>query len=131
MEEVIAKVALIPDPYTIVINKGSEAGLRAGDQIEIFDKQCEISDPDTDEVIGVYAFAIETAEIVRVYSKFSVCQRLKVTKTNLLISPLHQFTDTKESRETLHVRPDQVIDQFFIPGTIKVGIGNSVRVVNR
>jgi len=66
------KVAKIVDEYTVVINKGSDAGVKAGQRFLIFAFGEDIIDPDTGESLG-------KLEIVKGTGRVTHCQSAMAT----------------------------------------------------
>ena len=57
------KVAEVLDPFTVVVNKGSEHGLRVGQRVLIYAIGHEVRDPDTGESLGALELIKGTGKI--------------------------------------------------------------------
>jgi len=64
-------VAKIIDEYTIVINKGSDSGIKNGQRILIFTIGDEINDPNTGESLGKLEIIKGTGRVTHCQSKLS------------------------------------------------------------
>lgn len=49
----IGKVVKILNPYEVVINLGAEDGVTKDDEFVVFEQGEEVTDPDTDESLGI------------------------------------------------------------------------------
>ncbi|MGN2369276.1 FlgT C-terminal domain-containing protein [Clostridium cagae] len=72
----IYKVIKIISDSEILINAGSEHKIKTGDNFDIFTTGEEIFDPDTNESLGTLDTVKATVEVVIVYPKMCLCQKI-------------------------------------------------------
>lgn len=74
--EIVAKVTGIIDSKTLLINKGFlNSELKKGETLKIFEPGPEITDVETNEVLGRYDFVKDRVEIVEMFEKYSICKK--------------------------------------------------------
>ena len=73
------RVVKIIDEYTVVINIGSDDGVKAGDKFEIYDPGVEVIDPYSNRSLGRLEFVKATISVTQVYPKMAACKNVKTT----------------------------------------------------
>ena len=86
------KIIKIIDDKTIVINGGSENGIKNGDKFEILDTGEQITDPFTNENLGTLDTIKEIVTADNVLPKMTIC-RAKEKSRNGIFSLHSDFTD--------------------------------------
>lgn len=67
-------VAKIIDEYKIIINAGTDDSIERDDQFIIFGKEAQdLTDPVTDESLGMIGDKKATVRVLNLYPKFSIC----------------------------------------------------------
>ena len=66
------KVAAVLNERDLVINKGSDAGVKDGMKFKVIVPEVTVADPDTGEVLGTIAKEKIRVKVVEVHPKFSV-----------------------------------------------------------
>jgi hypothetical protein len=74
MNEIEGKVAKIVDPYTIVINKGSEDGVEEDMRFVIYEQGDEIIDPETRGSLGKFEYVKAKVKVTYIHEKYSVAE---------------------------------------------------------
>lgn len=73
-EREVFQIIKIIDAYHLVINGGSSHGLSEGDEVEVFVKGDQLTDPfNDDKLLGTLDYVKSVLTIESVYPKFSVC----------------------------------------------------------
>jgi hypothetical protein len=101
-ERIRGKVAQLIDESTLVINRGSEHGVKPGMRFAVLNaKGAEITDPDTGEVLGSVDIEKVVVKVVRVEPKLSVARTFRTFTTKGLLIP--SLVASKTYTETLRV----------------------------
>ncbi len=97
------KVIEILDEYSLIINYGETHGAEKGQEIRVIAIGPEISDPNTDEILGTLDKIKSILSITTVYKNFSICQKIENVVRNSLLDPLSQFQVTTQKKRPLNV----------------------------
>ena len=126
------KIAKIVDERTVIINRGTEAGVREGMKFAILAGGDAVADPDTGEALGTWEVVKDYVKTTHVQEKISVCtvaqavadSEQKTSKT--LSSAMVDVSFDKSSGGKLNVR---AADMSGKPKVGPVTVGDSVRSV--
>ena len=122
----IARVILIPDKYTVIIDKGSKNGnIRHNASLQIYEPGPEIKDLAGNK-LGIYDFIKAEITVTESFENFSVCKRVEKDEAQSLtktLSPL--FSSTKTYFETLNVEEKEISP--LNPKEPKIKIGDFVK----
>lgn len=124
------KIAKIISTKQIVVNAGSNDGLKVGDKLEIIDKFGDepIVDPDTGESLGTLDLIKGTVIVSKVYPHMAIADSPKVSpllqamRPGLLSSPLYGSS----YQEDLNVDPSQITGGLPEAGDQQIRIGDIV-----
>lgn len=119
------KVVKIIDDETIVINAGTEDGIKFGNEFEIYEAGEEIFDPDTKESLGTLDTIKETVKAVNVLQKMCICRHSNILVYDLSESLNNKFMRTKI--KTLNVDATQI--SGGLSSDKKIRIGDKVRLI--
>lgn len=118
------RVAKILTARELVINVGSESGVKAGQKFVVLGAcPIEIRDPDTNEKLGMIDREKTRVQATEVFQKCSICRTYRVTSSpNLAISALAGISGmTRETVERLPVDTSDLAPEFREgPGFVKV-----------
>ena len=123
-------IAKIISTKQIVVNAGSNDGLKVGDKLEIIDKFGDepIVDPDTGESLGTLDLIKGTVIVSKVYPHMAIADSPKVSpllqamRPGLLSSPLYGSS----YQEDLNVDPSQITGGLPEAGDQQIRIGDIV-----
>lgn len=118
------KIAALIDRYTVVINVGSEDGVKTGMDFVIFEKGAEIQDPETKKVLGNLEIVKGYVTATNVQKKFTTAESSKTVTTSSLIYPVFPFEKTE--RVPL---PISSTTHSLKPSKKEITIGDSVREI--
>lgn len=103
-----AKVAKVIDNYKLVINKGSEDGIREGQRMIVYNIDDEdIKDPDTGESLGYLELVRGTGKIIFIQEKISILESDMIYKSTpnsskslqqLISSPVGDFLNDGQKK---------------------------------
>ena len=111
------KIVKIIDSETLVINAGSENGIRRGDKFEVYEIGQEVLDPDTKRSLGTLDTIKETVEAITVLPKMSICKhRYAYNPISNLSIGITRITD-----KTLNVETTEISGGLSEDTTIRVG----------
>ena len=103
-EETIYKIVKIISPYQVVINGGSEAGLRKGQRFLVYDVGEMIKDPDTGEELERIEIIRGTGRVVHLQAKIATIESdmkeeepITIKRRSSLGSMRNIFGDTEET----------------------------------
>lgn len=116
------KVIEIVDSYHIIINYGTLDNAKKGDCLRIYEPGEPVTDLETGESLGVLDLIKETVEVVTVYERFSICQKITRTKMPMMGS-LSQWVHTSESTHELNINEGQVSNRT-ITGNPIISVGD-------
>lgn len=117
----IGRVVMIPDEYTIVIEKLSN-DIQVGDDIVIYEEATDVITPEGKN-LGTFTYAKAQLKVVEVNPGFCVCKDIKVrrgTRIGLSISPLLDEITTKETNK-LHVAEEDNLGLSLKYPKIRIG----------
>ncbi|MHC8517042.1 hypothetical protein [Sporosarcina sp. ITBMC105] len=134
-EKEVFRVIKVVDAYHLVINGGSSHGLSEGDEVEVFVKGPQLTDPfNNDEPLGTLDYIKEILTIENVYPKFSICVneiREKVERpSSVMLASFGAFaprTEYKYSHARLNVKEEDITGGFPEHDK-KILIGDTVRL---
>lgn len=120
------KIAKIISTKQVVVNAGSNVGLKVGDKLEIIDKFGDdpIIDPDTGENLGTLDLVKGTVIVSKVYPHMVIADSPKTSTMANLMQPnyLPGFTIQKD----LNVDPSQITGGFPETSDQQIHIGDIV-----
>lgn len=124
------KIAKIISTKQVVVNAGSNAGLKVGDKLEIIDKFGDdpIVDPDTGENLGTLDLVKGNVIVSKVYPHMAIADSrkvssfLKAVSPELFASPLYGSS----YQEDLNVDPSQITGGFPQSDNQQIRIGDIV-----
>jgi len=122
------KVIKIIDDMQIVINAGTEYGIKNGDKFEIYLKGIEIFDPVTNEALGTLDFIKARVQAFTVYPKMTICKNER-TRDISFVDALSFWPKSYTQRESLNVNKDEISGGFENADKI-IRIGDLVRRVD-
>ncbi|WP_243323868.1 hypothetical protein [Geothrix sp. SG200] len=80
--QLIASIVKIINEYTLVINKGSDHGLKIGDQFLVYFLETEeLFDPETNENLGRLEILRGTGSVIHLQEKIATIKSNRTTKT--------------------------------------------------
>ncbi len=126
------KIAKIVDERTVVINRGSKAGVREGMKFAIFSGGDAVTDPDSGEQLGTWEVVKGCVKTTHVQEKLSVCnvteteQSAEEKPSKTLSSAMVDVSFDKGSGSKLNVR---TADMSGRPKIGPVAVGDSVRSI--
>lgn len=98
------KVVKIIDEYNIVVNAGSEHGIRKDSRLEIFVPGEEIIDPETNESLGTLDTIKAYLEVKNVFPKMCVCENAETRSVSLFMA----YNLTREETKPLNIDSSQI-----------------------
>lgn len=81
-ERYVAKVVKVLDDYSFVVNRGSDNGLKVGDQFVVAGLGEPIMDPDTNEDLGRLEVVKGRAEVAHVQEKLATLKSCRYSRTS-------------------------------------------------
>ena len=107
MEEVLkGKVAFVLDPCTIVIDKGSEDGIKEGQRFLIFYNGDEIIDPDTKKSLGILEIICGEGKIKHIQENMTTLESENIghsTKKRTSNNMMRMFGESDEYVEQINI----------------------------
>ena len=82
-KSMLFKVVKIISEYDVVINAGSDDGVKVGDIFEIYEPGDVVNDPDTDEVLGTLDFVKARIQVKTVFQKMSLCTNTETSTSTI------------------------------------------------
>lgn len=83
-EEIIAMVAKVIDPYTLVINKGSKDGVQMYQDFLIYEESVdEIIDPETNDILEKLEIIKGEGSVTHLQEKISTIKSSKFSNNNI------------------------------------------------
>ncbi|MEK1297450.1 hypothetical protein HCY78_10490 [Limosilactobacillus fermentum] len=127
------KIAKIISTKQVVVNAGSNVGLKVGDKLEIIDKFGDdpIVDPDTGENLGTLDLVKGNVIVSKVYPHMAIADSrkassfLKTMSPELLASPFSSLYGSSY-QEDLNVDPSQITGGFPQSDNQQIRIGDIV-----
>lgn len=127
------KIAKIVDEQTVVINRGSDAGVREGMKFAILAGGDTVTDPDTGESLGTWEVVKGCVKTTHVQERLSVCAVAGTEQTEeqkqpskTLSSAMVDVSFDKSDKNKLNVR---TADMSGRPKVGPVAIGDLVRSI--
>lgn len=121
MVEIKGKVAAILDQYTLVLNIGTENGVKKGMKFVIYELGDSISDPETAAVLGSLEIVKGFAEVVNIQEK--LCTVRSSEEQTEYLSPIWTVSKQITKRVSLPVSGSTV----DISNRVKIKVGDLVR----
>lgn len=120
------KVAMIPDDTRIIINIGSEetSEVYVGREIEVYIPGENVTDPDTNDIIGSYDLIKDQLEITNVYPTFSIARKVKEEKKSNFFSAISSPMLSEQTIITykkINVNSEQNLNLQVENSTIQIG----------
>lgn len=113
------KVIKIISDTEILINAGANFKLKVGDSLDILTIGEEIVDPDTKQSLGTLDTIKSTVEIVTVYPKMALCQKIEYgTKT--MVEVISNTMNVKKVKR-LEIDPSEISGGLSSDLTIHIG----------
>lgn len=108
MDDKIWRVVRIISDYRIVINGGSNQGLKIDDELEIFEPGEEILDTITNESLGTLDFIKSYIRVENIYPNMSICisNEEKVTTMQEALLPFTKAISVQPQK--LPVEPTEI-----------------------
>lgn len=128
-DRIEGKVAELIDDQTLVINRGTEHGVRIGMRFAVLNPRgAEIKDPDTKEVIGSVEIEKVVVKIVRLERMLAVARTFRTFKSGGFTLPILGLS-TGTRRETLRT-DESTYKEELQPQDSYVNVGDpAVQVV--
>ncbi|MCD5424112.1 FlgT C-terminal domain-containing protein [Limosilactobacillus fermentum] len=124
------KIAKIISTKQVIVNAGSNVGLKVGDKLEIIDKFGDdpIVDPDTGENLGTLDLVKGNVIVSKVYPHMAIADSLKVSSFLKAMSPelLASSLYGGSYQEDLNVDPSQITGGFPQSDNQQIRIGDIV-----
>lgn len=126
------KIAKIVDERTVIVNRGSEAGVREGMKFAIFTGGDAVTDPDTGQSLGTWEIVKGHVEATHVQAEISVCAVTQIKeaaeqkKTSKTLSGAMVDVSFDTGGGGLNVR---AADMSGRPQVGPVAVGDSVRSI--
>lgn len=89
------KIIKIISDMKVVVNLGSEDGIRNGTILEIYSPGEEVTDPDTGESLGTLDTIKAYIEVINVFPKMSICKNNASREYNALAGITQALIQTK------------------------------------
>jgi hypothetical protein len=110
-----AKVARVLNSTDLALNKGSDDHVQVGDRFAILnDKEHEITDPDTGEVLESVPIAKTVVKVVAVYPKLAIARTFRVKRTGGLSFMPAFSTKERERHETLKSDSNRLQEELSV-----------------
>ncbi|MBO0475093.1 hypothetical protein JZO86_15430 [Enterococcus ureasiticus] len=126
-----ASVIKIIDQYKIVINKGIEHEVTAGDIVEVFEIGEEIIDPTTSRSLGTMDIIKDELLVTTVYPLMSICEKEKLvrnsTQNSLAAVTTNIFGTSETEPQKIKIDPEEISGGFEDSDTT-IRIGDPVRI---
>lgn len=115
------RVVKIVDDKTIIINAGSNDGIKIGNKFEIFEVGKEIIDPISKENLGALDTIKDTVEVVNLYPKMCLCRHIIDSGgfSNLALAMARTFNN--QENKLLNVEVKEISGGLSSDLTIRVG----------
>ncbi|WP_182629438.1 hypothetical protein [Clostridium chromiireducens] len=113
------KVIKIISDTKILINAGANFNLKVGDSLDILTVGEEIIDPDTKQSLGTLDTIKATVEIVTIYPKMALCQKVEY-EAKTMVEVLSSTMNVKKVRR-LEIDPSEISGGLSSDFTIRIG----------
>ena len=113
------KVIKIISDTQILINAGANFKLKLGDSLDILTIGEEIIDPDTKQSLGTLDTIKATVEIVTLYPKMALCQKVEY-ETKTMVQVISNTINTKKVRR-LEIDPSEISGGLSSDFTLHIG----------
>ena len=117
------KIIAIENESTVLIDYGLNDGSKEGDVLRIIEPGEDLIIDDVN--YGSYDGIKAVIEVTAPYSRFSVCQRIVRSTTNLF-SPVSALQKTIARTIPLNVNKDDISKNLFAPKITPIKIGDTV-----
>lgn len=123
------KIIKIIDDMSVIVNCGTNQGIKEGDLFYIRSKKTEkVVDPDTNEVLGEFNRFKAKIEAVNVLEKMCICKNALKTAS---ITDLAKLSLSGGQRQELNVDPEQISGGLFDAEDELIHIGDLVDKINK
>lgn len=115
---VISKIVKVIDEYKVVVNKGSDDGIKEGYKFLIYSLGDKIFDPDTKESLGILELVKGYGEATHVQNRMTTIESCKVIKkpsTKKIVKSNSPFTSIVGGTETITYDENTVLEPFESP----------------
>ncbi|HEC62269.1 MAG TPA: hypothetical protein ENI27_08455 [bacterium] len=131
-ERISGQIARILSSTTLIINRGTEHGVKNGMKFIIFEEGDEITDPETGESMGHYEHVKGTVEVFNAQERMSEVRTpfVSTEKADLTLSTLMSEVSkisSKEDRSELSVKAGDISG---IAGSFPISVGDKVRSID-
>lgn len=119
------KIAKIISTKQVVINAGSNAGLKPGDKLEIIDKfgTDPVIDPDTGENLGTLDLPKGQLTVTKTYPRMAIAESPRKSSLPSVYNGLPGFPTVQKD---LNVDPEQITGGFPKPSGEQIKVGDIV-----
>lgn len=117
----------ILDTYSLIINYGKKHGAKKDEKVRIISVGPEIFDPEMNVLLGTLNGIKAELTLSTVYDQFSICKKILIETSNVLVSPLSAFTKTSSTSLELPVDTAQITNKK-IPDDNIIRVGDFVDV---
>lgn len=119
------KIAKIISTKQVVINAGSNAGLKPGDRLEIIDKfgTDPVIDPDTGESLGTLDLPKGQLIVTKTYPRMAIAESPRRSNPSYVYNGLPGFPTFQKD---LNVDPEQITGGFPKPSGDQIKVGDIV-----
>ena len=126
---IVGRIARILDPTTMIINRGTNHGVKNGMTFIIFEEGEEVIDPDTGESLGKYELVKGTVEVTNAQENMSQVSP-PVKNSTKSPTPLSALMSEESKRSSTRERTELPVKSQDISGIVQVSpivIGDWVR----
>ena len=123
----VGKVASISNNFTIVINKGTENGIKAGDKFLVVGLGASITDPDTHEELERLEIVRGKVSVSHVQEKISTARSCEIEKTSD-VKEIKKVTSRGSGGLASFMGPQDTVTESIKPGAEKLKELDSVQV---
>lgn len=119
------KIAKIISTKQVVINTGSDAGLKPGDKLEIIDKfgTDPVIDPDTGKILGTLDLPKGQLIVTKTYPRMAIAESPRRSNLSYVYNGLSGFPTVQKD---LNVDPKQITGGFPKPSGEQIKVGDIV-----
>lgn len=107
-ESRLYRVVKIPSDDAIVINGGTNYGIKVEDQFHIIGKGTMVKDPDTGEPLGELNGEKATVEVTKVFEKMCLCENVERSSAPVFTSMSQILLPFYSPRKSLNVDADEI-----------------------
>jgi len=119
------KILKILDQYRVVINLGSEHGVKEGMEFIIYEEGEMIKDPETGEDLENLEIVKGTVRVTTIQQKISIAESFEIVKK--IYSPMKVIVDMYREERVIKERKALTEEEIEAPETPPVKVGDLVR----